>query len=54
MDHEELIQEYEALHYQLWGRAGYTNNMTSKELQEAIHCMYAQFPAAPTNLTKEY
>lgn len=47
MNLEELIQEYEALHYQLWGQAVNASGMTYEDLLKGVHAMYAQFPAVP-------
>jgi len=49
MNHEELIHEYEALCYQLFGRTGNATGLTYDQLLQEVHCMYAQFPAVPTN-----
>ena len=54
MNHEELIHEYEALHYQLWGQAVNASGMTYDQLLQEVHCMYAQFPAVPTNYQEHY
>jgi len=48
MNHEELIHEYEALHYQLFGQAVNASGMTIEQLEKGVHSMYAQFPAAPS------
>jgi len=52
MDPREAIAEYELLCLQLYGRTVSGSRLTYDQLMQEIHCMYAQFPAAP-NLTKE-
>ena len=52
MTHEELIDEYEALHYQLYGQSVDASGESYERLLVTVRSMYAQFPAVP-NLTKE-
>ena len=53
MNHEELIHEYEALHYQLFGQAVNASGMTEDQLAVAVKMMYSMYPAAPSNFSNE-
>ncbi len=52
MERKELLEEYSLLCFQLYGRTVGGSHLTNDQLQQEVHCMYAQFPAVP-NLTKE-
>lgn len=53
MNHEELIHEYEALHYQMFGQSVNGSGMTEDQLAVAVKMMYSMYPAAPSNFSNE-